>query len=136
MSAASTDQSIFEPALFVGTVAAVDPGRVRINLSEGGRPSSTVVGGSRHGLGVVGEFVVIEGEGTAQFGRILEVRLPERERLAVETQIGRGANVHPIGTVQLLASVSLRNLAIQAGVEDYPRLGAAGERVLAGKADR
>lgn len=124
MSAASADRSIFEPALFVGTVAAVDPGRVRINLSEGGRPSSTVVGGSRHGLGVVGEFVVIEGEGTAQFGRIVEVRLPERERLAVETQIGREANVHPIGTVQLLASVSLRNLAIQAGVEDYPRLGA------------
>lgn len=124
MSAESTDQSIFEPALFVGTVAAVDPGRVRINLSEGGRPSSTLVGGSRHGLGVVGEFVVIEGEGTAQFGRIVEVRLPERERLAVETQIGRDADVHPIGTVQLLASVSLRNLAVQAGVEDYPRLGA------------
>lgn len=118
------EPNLFEPALLIGTVAAVDPGRVTINLNKAGRPTSTVAGGAKYGLGVVGEFVLIEGEGVGHFARIVEVRLPERERLSVEGQIGREVDLHPIGVVQLLASVSLRSLSVQAGVENYPRLGA------------
>lgn len=118
------ETNLFEPTLLMGTVAAVDPSRIRINLSKGGLPTSTVFAGARYGLGVVGEFVMIEGEGAAQFGRIVEVRLPERERLSVEGQIGREVNVHAIGIVQLLASVSLRSFAVQPGIENYPRIGA------------
>lgn len=124
MMAALPETNLFEPALLVGTVAAVDPSRVRINLSKGGLPTSTVFAGARYGLGVVGEFVMIEGESAAQFGRIVEVRLPERERLSVEGQIGRQVNVHAIGIVQLLATVSLRSFSVQPGIENYPRIGA------------
>lgn len=124
MMASLPETNLFEPALLLGTVAAVDPSRVRINLSRGGLPTSTVFAGARYGLGVVGEFVMIEGEGAAQFGRIVEVRLPERERLSVEGQIGREVNVHAIGIVQLLASVALRSFTVQPGIENYPRIGA------------
>lgn len=114
----------FEPALLLGTVAGVSPDKVRINLNRAGRISSTVVSGARYGLGLVGEFVLIECEGTALFGRIVETRLPERERLSVEEQIGKEYGIHPIGIVQLLATVSLVDLSVKVGVSNYPRLGA------------
>jgi hypothetical protein len=119
-----TNTDPFEPSLLLGTVAGVSPDRIRINLNKAGRITSTVMGGVRYGLGLVGEFVLIECEGNALFGRLIETRLPERERLTVEEKIGREHEVHPVGIVQLLATVSLVDLTVQPGVTNYPRLGA------------
>jgi uncharacterized protein len=94
-----------------------------VNLSKAGLPSGSSFGGGRYGLGEVSEFVLIEGESAAIFGRITEVRLPERERLAVEDEAGVGVEVHAIGFVQLLATVSLKSMRVIPGIEAYPRLG-------------
>lgn len=95
----------------------------KVNLSKAGLPSGSSFGGRRYGLGEVSEFVVIEGESASVFGRITEVRLPERERLAVEDEAGVGVEVHAIASVQLLATVSLRSMRVISGIESYPRLG-------------
>src|SRR5436190_21303514 len=116
--------SIFDAALLVGTVASVSASRVRINLRDEKQTGGALVNGVRYGLGEVGEFVVVETEGAALFGRVLETRLPEKERLSVEPQIGKSREIHPIGEVQLLATISLTDLSIKAGVSAYPRLGA------------
>lgn len=116
--------SIFDAALLVGTVASVSASRVRINLRSEKRIGGALVNGVRYGMGEVGEFVIVETEGAALFGRMLETRLPEKERLSVEPQIGKLHEVHPIGEVQLLATISVTDLSIVAGVSTYPRLGA------------
>ncbi len=49
--------------------------------------------------------------------------LPDRERLSVEPGFGDDNDVHPIGSIQLLASFNLSDGTVQSGVTRYPRLG-------------
>ncbi|MDX6624333.1 MAG: hypothetical protein QOE75_2265 [Solirubrobacterales bacterium] len=60
----------------------------------------------------------------AVLARLTEVRLPERERLSVEPGVTRGAEAHPLGTVQLLTSVPLSGDPIERGVTRFPSIGA------------
>jgi len=53
----------------------------------------------------------------------LEVRLPERERLSVEPSLGEQENVHPVGNIQLLATIDLTDYSISTGISCHPRLG-------------
>jgi hypothetical protein len=74
--------------------------------------------------GRVGEFVVVEASDYAVFGRVVSVRLPEKERLSVEAELGKETEANPIGFVQLMATVSLKDGRIESGVPRHPRLGA------------
>ena len=74
----------FESQRCIGTVTQVGPNSVRANLPRAGENGSRLHHGLRVGGGEVGEFVVIECDELAVFGRVLDVRLPERERLTVE----------------------------------------------------
>jgi DNA helicase HerA-like ATPase len=121
MTALNTD--LFSGLRSVGSISSVSASYAKVNLSKAGMPSGTVYGGVRYGLGEVSEFVLIEGERSAVFGRITEVKLPESERLSVEDEAGVGVEVHALAFVQLLATVSLRSLRVTSGIEAYPRLG-------------
>ncbi|GAG46748.1 unnamed protein product, partial [marine sediment metagenome] len=74
-----------------------------------------------HG-GAVGEYVVIENEDIAIFGKIIEVKLPERDRLTVEPKLGDTGITHPIGRIQLLANIPLQSGIVESGLSVYPRL--------------
>jgi hypothetical protein len=79
--------------------------------------------GHRQGRGEVGDFVLIEVGACAIFGRIVNVRLPERERLSVEPSFGGAPPAHPVGTIQLLSTLSLESAEVQGGISHHPRLG-------------
>lgn len=115
--------TLFQGLRSVGSISSVSASYTKVNLSKAGMPSGTVYGGVRYGLGEVAEFVLIEGERSAVFGRITEVKLPENERLSVDDEAGVGVDVHALAFVQLLATVSLRSLRVISGIESYPRLG-------------
>jgi len=119
----------FEAARQIGTVIEVQPSYVRINL-----PGAATVGGiQQHGdrvaLGEVGEFVFLDAGERAILGRILEIRLPERDRLTVERPLEGDMTIHPVARVQMLVSFLVeeprqgkdRKLD---GIARYPRLGA------------
>lgn len=114
---------IFISSLRIGVISAVSAATARVNLRHAGAATGSLLEGSRYGLGEVGEFVLIEGELAALFGRIIEVRLPERERRAVDADTGGGVTVDAVANVQLLGSINLETLAVTAGVSTYPRLG-------------
>ncbi len=116
------DNRLLEPALEIGSVSNIEPWRVKVNLHQAGKISSTFFRGKRYGLGEVGEFVLIESETNVILGRILECRLPERERLSVDQSI-HDDNVNPIGIVQLLGTYDQLTEKLKAGVRQYPRLG-------------
>jgi hypothetical protein len=80
--------------------------------------------GHKLGAGEVGEFVFLECGEFAVFGRIINVKLPERDRLSVEPEMGKEAEAHPIGTIQLLATVAVGDGTVRGGVSLHPRLGA------------
>lgn len=116
-------QGLFDARLHIGVVSSVTAANIRVNLYEAGAASGSRLDGARYGLGEVGEFTVIECEHFALLGRIIEVRLPERERRSLDQESGSGSDVDAVAIVQLLGSVTLDSMNVIAGVSSYPRLG-------------
>ena len=123
MNALPNLDGVFDPNLRLGVVSSVTANDVRVNLHEAGAVGGSLFRGARYGLGEVGEFVLIEGELVALLGRIIEVKLPERERLVVDKDSGGGVTIDAYALVQLLGTVSLEDLTVTSGVSTYPRLG-------------
>lgn len=113
----------FDPQRCIGSVLEVTPNTAKINLPKAAVPEGEALYGHRMGGGEVGEFVFIEREPLAVMGRIVSIRLPERERLTVEPELGKTRDAHPLGTVQLLASVDMVTGKVESGLAQHPRLG-------------
>jgi hypothetical protein len=113
----------FEPARCIGSVSEVGPSTAKVNLPYAASPEGQWLHGHRLGAGEVGEFVVVECRDLAIFARLISVRLPERERLNVDPELGRTAEAHPLGTLQLLTTIDLNSGAVKGGISQYPRLG-------------
>lgn len=116
--------SPFDRARYLGTVTAVSPLDVRLNLPFGTEIAPTRYAGHNITRGQVGEFVVIEGQGLAVLGRLVEIRLPDRDRLSVEPErVKNDDAANPIGTVRLLGSVDLITGKSSRGIPEAPRVG-------------
>lgn len=116
--------SPFDRARYLGTVTAVTPLDVRLNLPFGTEIASARYAGHTIDRGQVGEFVVIEGQTTAVLGRMVEIRLPDRDRLSVEPEREeRGDQANPIGIARLLGSVDLVSGRSSRGIPSSPRVG-------------
>lgn len=115
--------SPFDRQRFVGSVCAVRPALVEVNLPLAAHQGGTHVAGYSLQRGQVGEFVIIEGEEHAVFGRVIETRLPERERLIVEPTEESTARPNPIGIVQLLTAIDLVSGHSLRGIPSAPRIG-------------
>ena len=113
----------FDQSRYVGTVCHVRPTSVEVNLPLASTPAGSHFAGFPVPGGQVGEFVVIEGEDHAVLGRIIEVRLPERDRLSVEPTSEQASPPHPMGVIQLLTAVDLETGTSLRGVPIHPRIG-------------
>jgi hypothetical protein len=114
----------FDEERCIGTISEVGPNYAKANLPEAALPAGRQHHGQRLGAGEVGELVIIECGEVGVFGRLTSVKLPERERLTVEPRFGVERLAHPLGTIQLLATVPLKGGKVVAGISEYPRLGA------------
>lgn len=114
----------FDAELCIGTIIEVGPSLAKTNLPFAAAPDALWHHGNRQGRGEVGDFVLIEVDNSAILGRIIAVRLPERDRLSVEPILGRAAETHPVGTIQLLSTISIQDAKVAGGLANYPRLGA------------
>jgi energy-coupling factor transporter ATP-binding protein EcfA2 len=111
--------SLVDPDQYLGTVTAVAALSAHVNLPLAtARPERR-----RLARGAVGDFVFIDCEHLKIFGRIVEVRVPEAERLGLEPKLGSTAEIHPNGRVQMLATVDQTSYRITRGIKAYPRVG-------------
>ncbi|ROQ19813.1 hypothetical protein EDC38_0401 [Marinimicrobium koreense] len=118
-----TDSGILHHELKIGVVSTVTAQTVKINLAHAGDVSGSYIEGSRYGRGEVGELVLIEGQQAIVLGRVVEVRLPDRDRTELSQDFQGSGQLDAIGYVQLLGSINIEHLKIQAGISAYPRLG-------------
>src|SRR5260370_31330599 len=98
----------FDQDRYIGTVTEIGPATAKVNLPKAAAPDGRWLHGFRVGAGEVGEFVFIECGESCVFGRLIYVKLPERERLTVEAELGVVTEAHPLGTVQMLATVMVK----------------------------
>ena len=118
-----TENGILSNRLKVGVVSSVSAQGIKINLAHSGDVSGSYFDGSRYGRGEVGELLLIEGQQSILLGRLTEVRLPDRDRTELTQDFEGSTKLDAIGFVQLLGSINIEHLKIQAGVISYPRLG-------------
>lgn len=113
----------FDHDKLLGAVSEIGPNYVRgafvIHLTSGQK----FLHGQTITTGQVGDFVLIDGQDRAIFGRIIRIKLPERDRRQVEPSLDNSDITKPIADIQLLASISLIDGKIVPGITKYPQLG-------------
>ncbi|HVU97978.1 MAG TPA: ATP-binding protein [Puia sp.] len=115
----------FEHHYFLGYVSQVLPQFVKIHF-----PSSVLLNGFTHygqdfNGGLIGSFVVIEGDKVGFLGRITELSLPESERLSLNEKAFQTSDFHPTGKIEVLLSFDLYNpFKAKKGLTAYPNIGA------------
>lgn len=109
--------------LKVGIVSSISAQGVRVNLTHAGDISGSYINGKRYGKGEVGEILLIEGQQSIILGRMIEVKLPERDRNEISENSNGKYNIDAIGYIQLLGSIDISELKVESGIKSYPRLG-------------
>jgi len=118
-----TESGILRNELKVGVVSTVTAQGIKINLAHAGDASGSYIDGARYGRGEVGELLLIEGQQSISLGRLTEVSLPDRDRSELSQDFNGTNQLDAIGFVQLLGSINIEHLKVQAGISSYPRLG-------------
>jgi hypothetical protein len=115
----------FKHEYFLGYINHVLPQYVKIHF-----PSSVLLNGFTHfgkefNGGLIGGFVVIEGDKHGFLGRITELSLPENERLALNEKSFQTNDFHPTGRIEILLSFDLFDpFSVKKGLTSYPNIGA------------
>jgi uncharacterized protein len=114
-----SSRSLIDPDYYIGTVTYVGPTAVQANLPHAtARPERR-----RLSRGAVGDFVFVDCEQVKLLGRVVEVRIPDAERLSLEPSLGSPPDPHPIGRIQLLATIDQAAQRLQRGLKTHPRVG-------------
>jgi hypothetical protein len=108
---------------WIGTICEIGPDGAKVNLPRSASIRDTDENG-QPGLGDAGQFVCIEARDEVIFGRIVEVSVPETERLTVDPDRSDNGDANAIGTVHLLTSLSADTRRDLRGVGMLPLLGA------------
>ena len=115
----------FKHEYFLGYINQVLPQFVKVHF-----PSSVLLNGFTHfgkefNGGLVGSFVVIEGDKCGFLGRITELSLPESERFSLNEKAFQTSDFHPTGKIEILLSFDLYNpFDVKKGLTAYPNIGA------------
>lgn len=115
----------FRHEYFLGYINQVFPQYVKVHF-----PSSVLLNGFTHygkefNGGLVGSFVVIEGDKFGFLGRITELSLPESERLSLNEKAFQTSDFHPTGKVEILLSFDhYEPYIVKKGLTAYPNIGA------------
>jgi hypothetical protein len=115
----------FDPERRIGTVTQVLPDAVFVNLDAVTQRTGRLLSGKPLRGGQVGDFVVLDCDSHALLARILEVKLPEKERLDIEQQLGHTPDPHPVAKLHLLGALQTGTDKVISGIPNYPALGAS-----------
>nr|WP_288934829.1 ATP-binding protein [uncultured Allomuricauda sp.] len=115
----------FEHSYFIGYVNQVSAQYVKVHFPSSTLLQSFTFKGENLNGGLVGNFVVIEGEQCGFLGKILELSLPERERLELSEKSFKNKDFHPTGKIEILLSFDLFEPSkVEKGLNSLPVIGA------------
>ncbi|MFN0215041.1 MAG: ATP-binding protein [Saprospiraceae bacterium] len=114
----------FDHNYFIGYVNQVFPDFVRVHFPSSVLLNKFIHSGEEFNAGLVGNYVTIEGENHGFLGKILELSLPEKERLHLNEKDFQKKDFHPIGRIEILLSFDYFNPEkIGKGLSAYPNIG-------------
>jgi len=108
---------------FIGFVTMVSPLLTKVHF-----PSSVLLKKFYHGdegfHALTGKYVIIEGSGNGFLGKIIEVSLPENERLELTESKFDTEAFHPTGKIEILLCFNNHDLKSQKGLNQLPPVSA------------
>lgn len=114
----------FDHNYFIGYVNQVSPEFVRVHFPSSVLLNKFIHSGEEFNAGLVGNYVTIEGENHGFLGKILELSLPEKERLQLNEKDFQKKEFHPTGRIEVLLSFDYFNPEkIGKGLSAYPNIG-------------
>ena len=113
----------FDSSRFIGYLSKVSPIACFFHFPKYNLLNKFSHYGEEFSGGMVGSFVVIEGEDFGFFGKINEVSIPEKEQVFLNEKRIENSNLHPVGKIELLMSFNYYNREVQKGIEQFPQLG-------------
>lgn len=117
--------SPFNHTHFIGYINQVTPQFVKIHFPSSVLMKSFSFYGEQLKGGLVGNYVVIEGEQFGFLGKILELNLPEKERLELSEKSFNTKEFHPTGKIEILLSFEIFNPSkVDKGLNSLPVIGA------------
>ena len=116
--------SPFNHSHFIGYINQVTPQYVKVHFPSSVLMKSFTFYGEELKGGLVGNYVVIEGEKFGFLGKILELSLPEKERIELSEKSFNTKEFHPLGKIEILISFDLFNpTIIDKGLNSLPLIG-------------
>ena len=73
--------------------------------------------------GIVGSYVVIEGENYGFLGKINEIQIPTKDQIFLNEKNLGNSEIHPIGKIELLLSFNYFDRKINKGIDQFPQIG-------------
>lgn len=114
----------FDHNYFIGYVNQVFPDCIRVHFPSSVLLNKFIFSGEEFNGGLVGNYVTIEGENQGFLGKILELSLPEKERLQLNEKAFRNKEFHPTGKIELLLCFDYFNPnQVAKGLSAYPNIG-------------
>ncbi|MDY0905624.1 ATP-binding protein [Pedobacter sp. CFBP9032] len=118
-------QNPFNHSHFLGYLNQITPQYVNVHFPSSVLMKSFSFYGENLKGGLVGNYVVIEGEQFGFLGKLLELSLPEKERLELSEKSFNTKEFHPTGKIEILLSFELFNPSkIEKGLNSLPMIGA------------
>lgn len=115
----------FSHNYFIGYVNHVDPQYVKVHFPSSVLLNKFIFSGEEFNGGLVGNFITIEGESYGFIGKLMELDLPEKERLGLSEKAFQSSNFHPTAKVEILLSFDyFESGKINRGLDSYPNIGA------------
>lgn len=117
----------FDHNKFIGYLSEITPSYIKIQIPSSHLLDSFYYHGCIYESGLVGSFIVVEGQEFGFLCRIIEINLPQGEKIEItENKIHKqNTNFHPMGKAEILGVFDVyRPKHIGKTVSRYPRIGA------------
>ncbi|WEV67943.1 ATP-binding protein [Bifidobacterium sp. ESL0769] len=118
-----TQSGLFLKQLFIGNVSDIKQDEVVCTVTNQQIHTGVHYDGTRHGLGEVGEYIVVQSQEVALLGRINEVSALRDDVAKLRHDPYRIDTVSAQATMQILGSIAQDSLEITAGMSSSPRIG-------------
>lgn len=115
----------FNNNYFIGYINYVSAQYCRVHFPSSVLLNKFIFSGEEFNSGLIGSFVTVEGENMGFIGRISELNLPEKERLALSEKAFQSSDFHPTAKLEILLSFDYYDYqCAQRNLSAYPNIGA------------
>ncbi|WP_193216050.1 ATP-binding protein [Aliarcobacter butzleri] len=113
----------FDSSRFVGYLSKVSPISCDFHFPKYDLVNKFSHYGQELSGGIVGSFVVIEGENHGFLGKINEIQIPTKDQVFLNEKNLGNSDIHPIGQIELLISFNYFDRKINKGIDQFPQIG-------------